>query len=68
MPTVMPCGELLRRAVKWISEQRACGDANLSRLVEEASVRFNLSPLDQENLLRLLREEKGEDKGGGCPA
>ncbi|WP_461209608.1 hypothetical protein [Desulfocurvus sp. DL9XJH121] len=62
MPTVVPNGELLRRAVKWISDQRSCGQANVSTLVEEASVRFNLSPLDQDNLLRLLKEDCG-DKG-----
>ena len=67
MPTVMPNGELLRRAVSWISEQRKCGDAKVSQLVEEASVRFNLSPLEQDNLLRLLKEECG-DKGDGTSA
>lgn len=64
MPTVMPNGELLRRAVQWISEARKCGEANTSRLVEDASVRFNLSPLDQDNLIRLLKEEKGKGECG----
>jgi len=54
----MPTGELLRQAVRWIAEQRTQGATNISQLVEKASVQYNLSPLDQENLLRLLREEK----------
>lgn len=66
MPTVMPNGELLRRAVAWISEARKEGETNTSKLVEDASVRFNLSPLDQDNLMRLLKEEG--DKEDGCSA
>lgn len=65
MTTCMPNGELLRRAVKWIAEERKCGETNISKLVEAASVQFNLGPLDQENLMRLLKEEKNE---GESPA
>ncbi|BBD07706.1 hypothetical protein [Desulfovibrio ferrophilus] len=63
MPTIMPNGELLRRAVKWIAEQRKQGVTNTAQLVEDASVQFNLSPLDQNNLLRLLKEENTGEQG-----
>lgn len=63
MPTIMPQGEMLRQAVRWIAEQRTQGATNLSQLVEKASVQYNLSPLDQDNLLRLLKEEKTGEQG-----
>jgi len=44
-------GEGLRRAVAWLSEQ-LCRDAGA---IEEASRRFNLSPLDEQFLLDHFR-------------
>lgn len=56
--TIMPEGEDLRKAVKWISEQRK-EDAGkpLKKLVGEASIRFNLSPKDADFLSRFEFEE-----------
>ncbi|KUE81708.1 hypothetical protein [Aeromonas schubertii] len=46
--TLLPHGEDLRRAVRWLNEQhRYDGHA-----IEEASQRFCLSPLDEEFLLQ----------------
>ena len=45
--------EKLRRAIRWISAQQ--GDRR--RLIEEASLRFDLSPGDEEFLLRHFAEE-----------
>jgi hypothetical protein len=59
MSEVMPQGEALRKAVKWISERREeepCPP--LSKLVEEACLRFNLSPSDAEFLFRFLKGEE----------
>lgn len=61
MSTIMPEGELLRKAVKWISECRKEGKASLSQLVDEAAVRFNLGPLETENLLKILKQDKESD-------
>lgn len=47
-------GEGLRRAVAWLAEQ-AVRDAGA---VEEASRRFNLSPLDEQFLLEHFRTMK----------
>ena len=60
MATVMPHEELVRRALKYISDRRQA-DPGLSfdALLDEASVRFNLSPRDQEALERLFRSEAG---------
>ena len=57
MTTIMPEGEDLRKAVRWISEEReADPDKKLGKLLDEAAVRFNLSPGDAEYLGRFVRE------------
>ena len=60
MATVEPAGEELRKAVKWISEARQDEpDKKLSKLIEEACMKFDLSPIDEDFLLRhLLEKEK----------
>lgn len=60
MTTIMPQGEDLRKAVKWISEERQSNPAkNIAKLVEEASVTFDLSPADGEFLFKFFKEQKG---------
>jgi hypothetical protein len=49
---IVPKGEALRRAVAWLAEQ---GAWNLD-LVEQACQRFDLSPADEEFLIRELRQ------------
>ena len=57
MTTVQPEGEDLRKAVKWISDERTYGDEKpLLKLIEEAGLKFNLSPLDQEYLINFFRK------------
>ena len=47
----MPEGESLRRAVRWISDQyRDDPDAGFRKLIEQAAVRFDLSPLEVDFL------------------
>ena len=48
---LLPEGEGLRRAVTWLAEQPARDLAT----IEEASRRFNLSPLDEDFLLQHFR-------------
>jgi hypothetical protein len=54
----MSVGEApIKQAVKWIDEQlHQRPDANRVTLVDEASRRFDLSPLDQDFLLRHMAE------------
>jgi hypothetical protein len=58
--SMQPKGEDLRRAVKWVSEERQYNPGKESKtLIEEACMKFNLSPKDEEFLLRhLLEKEK----------
>jgi hypothetical protein len=45
MASTLPEGEEIRRAIKWISEMRQTQpDKKLSKLVEEAALKFDLSP------------------------
>jgi hypothetical protein len=57
MTTVLPKGEKIRRAVKWISGERL-EDENkkILLLIQEASFKFNLSPKDEEFLISFYRE------------
>lgn len=55
MATVMPQSELLRRAVKYVSDERGDNpDKKLHAILDEAAMRFNLSPLDSDALHRLF--------------
>lgn len=58
--TVLPKGEDLRRAVLWMSEHGKERGWNFA-LIEEASLRFNLSPKDEEFLIHFLHERKRGD-------
>ena len=59
MTTLQPEGEDLRKAVKWISEERRYNpEARLSKLIEEACLKFDLSPMDAEYLLDFLKRQK----------
>ena len=58
MTTVMPKGDALRQAVKWISELRREKEPPSDRkLIEEACLKFNLTPKDADYLGRFLRGE-----------
>lgn len=58
MATIMPHSELLRKAAAYLAEQRALDPtASLSRLLDEAGMRFNLNPLDAAALERLFQDD-----------
>ncbi|MFO7840153.1 MAG: hypothetical protein R6X08_11735 [Desulfosalsimonadaceae bacterium] len=59
--SIQPEGEELRKAVKWISEMRQEEpEQSLSGLVEQAGVKFDLAPKDQEFLYRFIRDNEEE--------
>jgi hypothetical protein len=55
---LLPEHEGLRRAVQWLATQRS-RDA---KTIEEASLRFDLSPLDEDFLLRHFRSAESVSK------
>ncbi|MDY6941797.1 MAG: hypothetical protein SVU69_02135 [Pseudomonadota bacterium] len=54
---MLPRGERLRRAVKWLSEQ----ERKDLKTVEEACRRFDLSPLEEDFLLKYFLD-RGQDE------
>ncbi len=58
MATVQPEGEDLRKAVKWISEERKYNPkTTTTKLIEEACLKFDLSPMDAEYLRNFVKEQ-----------
>lgn len=56
--SILPEGEQLRRAIKWISDERTENPgAGLSKLVGDACLKFDLPPKDAETLMRFLSEK-----------
>ena len=57
MATVIPHSHLVGKAVEYIlAKLTETPQASLLPLVDEAAMRFNLSPVESESLLRLLQE------------
>lgn len=57
----MPQSELTRKAIAWICEQQEEGrGGTLNPLIEEAAIRFNLSPKDVEFLQRFYMDKKDQ--------
>ena len=59
MTTIQPDSEDIRKAVKWVIEERKHDmSRSMEKLLEEASRKFDLSPLETEFLQRFVRDEK----------
>ena len=64
--SIVPEGESVRRALRWLSEQRQTDPAAPSAaLVEEAAVCFDLTPLQGEFLLQRWAMYKGDGDSAG---
>ncbi|NVM22673.1 MAG: hypothetical protein HWN68_12950 [Desulfobacterales bacterium] len=56
--TVQPEGEDLRKATRWISDERLDNPgATLKDLIEKACIKFDLSPKDADFLIRFFAEK-----------
>jgi len=59
--SLLPEGEELRRAIKWISSQlNEDADQGLAALLEKAIFKFDISPKDAEFLLNFYRKKAGQ--------
>ena len=59
MSGLLPDGEDVRRAVKWVSGNlQENPDQPVQPLVQEAIFKFDLSPLDAEFLIGFFRQRK----------
>jgi hypothetical protein len=63
MTTVMPEGEALRKAVKWISAELGDNEGKpVQKLINEAVARFDLSPRDAEFLMSFYKSKELQDR------
>jgi len=59
MTTIQPDGEMIRKAVKWISDERLSDSSKKNRqLIGDAAIHFNLSPKEVEYLDNFLKADK----------
>jgi hypothetical protein len=59
MATVMPEGENIQKAIKWISDSLEDSTTQpLHMLIEKAVFKFDLSPKDTEFLMGFFRNHK----------
>jgi hypothetical protein len=62
MATIQPQGESIRQAVKWISaELQEDPNKRIRGLIQEAALKFNLSPLEEEYLVSFYRGEMKQE-------
>ena len=58
MTTIQPDGEMIRKAVKWISEERQTDPSKKhQQMIEAAALRFNLSPMEVEYLSNFFKTD-----------
>jgi hypothetical protein len=62
MATIMPQGEMMRRAVKWIDERRSETGEPVAALIDKAAMNFNLSPKDANFLNNFFKEREGDPR------
>ena len=63
MSSIMPEGTAIRKAIQWISKMREEGNTPLATLIDQACMRFNLSPKDGDFMNRFFAQgeaAKGE--------
>ena len=62
MSGIVSQGELIRRAAAFVAEERKDKpDRSLSSILDEAGMRFNLTPLDSQALERLFSTDEGKN-------
>ncbi|MFO1398898.1 MAG: hypothetical protein U1F48_17720 [Burkholderiales bacterium] len=63
MTSLVPDSEALRHAVRWLADN----DGWTAHGIQEACGRFDVSPADEEFLLRELRRREAERRPPGDP-
>lgn len=60
--SIQPKGEELRKAIRWISENRKENPKiNLMKLVEQACITFDITPKDEEFLIMFVLQKEKHD-------
>jgi hypothetical protein len=59
--SILPEGEQLRKAIKWISDERLDNpEASLAKLIGEACLKFDLPPKEADFLTKFFAEKGPE--------
>ena len=59
MATIVPKGEKVRKALKWISDSRLEDEKkSISLLIQEAGLKYNLSPKEEAFLVNFYKENE----------
>ncbi len=58
MSTIIPEGDGIKKAIKWIDGEKSDNtDKTFIKLLDEAGMKFNLSPKDSEFLFRFYTKK-----------
>ncbi len=58
---MFPKGEKIKRAITWVNENKEdFPDKNIIMLANEASIKFDLNPLESDFLVRFFKEQGRE--------
>jgi hypothetical protein len=58
LATIAPEGEGIQNAIKWVSSSlQENANQPISKLVEKAALKFDLSPMDSEFLFNFFRKK-----------
>ncbi|MCT4533873.1 hypothetical protein [Halodesulfovibrio sp.] len=60
MVTIMPQKELVKRAVAYIQERLSENPENFHKLLDQAGMRFNLSPKEAEMLKDFFKQSESD--------
>lgn len=56
MTTIMPEGDEIRNALKWICDERKAEQGSLKELINKAALNFDLSPVETDFLYRFFSD------------
>lgn len=60
MTTIMPQSELVKKAVAYIHERRKEPSQDMRKLLDQAGMRFNLSPKEAEMLRDFFKQSESD--------
>lgn len=60
MTTIMPQSELVKKAVAYIQERRREQPQDMRKLIDQAGMRFNLSPKEAEMVRDFFKQSESD--------
>lgn len=64
---MLPKGEKIRKAIYWVNEMKKdFPDKTLLNLANEANMKFDLTPVDSEFLIKFFKSVEAGEISGDC--